>query len=286
LPRSITGVIVDKEFWISIAKTDYKIPEGYSLQELTKTLFGYLGSTDPELRDDIAYIAYANFLKRGMYSKEEVHAQVDELLSNLEKGIGETESDLVFLRTFSVLFLAEIVHNDNKKPLLDKAVLQAILAKGLWYLDAEKDPRGFIPIKGWAHALAHTADLMMVLGKNRQTTKKDLEKILQGISSKLVHSTNWIYIHGEDERLTNAVMAILHRDLLAVEFLTAWLRTLTEPEESWKGAYLDDGQARAYHNVRNFLRSLWIAIHSSDDLPHKAKIESAAFDALNNLKPY
>jgi hypothetical protein len=41
------------------------------------------------------------------------------LLSNLEKGIGETESDSVFLRTFSVLLLAEIVHNDNKKPVLN-----------------------------------------------------------------------------------------------------------------------------------------------------------------------
>ena len=138
---------MDKEFWATIAKNDYAIPAGHTLNELKEILFGYLGSTDPELRDDIAYIVYANWLKREMFTKEEVRAHVDELLANLDKGIGETESDSVFLRTFSVLLLAEIVHNDNKKPLLEKDQIQTILAKGLWYLDAEKDPRGHIPVQ-------------------------------------------------------------------------------------------------------------------------------------------
>jgi len=277
---------VDKEFWVSIANNDYKIPDRFTREELRKALFSYLGDTDPELRDDIAYIVYANFLKREMFSKEEVRSHVDELLSNLEIGIGDTESDSVFLRTFSVLLLAEIVHNDKKKPLLDKEQIQAVLSKGLWYLDAEKDPRGFIPIKGWAHALAHTADLMLVLGRNRQITKADLEKILQGISNKLVNTTNWVYIHGEDERLANAVMAILGRGLVLVEFLNEWLKSFTEPENSWKGAYMDEGQAKAFNNVRNFLRSLWISVHASDNLPRKIDIEPIIYESLRNLQPY
>lgn len=277
---------MDKEFWISLGKNDYAIPEGHTLEELTKTLFSYLGSTDPELRDDIAYIVYANFLKREMFPRDEITVHVAELLSNLEYGIGETETDTVFLRAFSVLLLAEIVHNDNKKPLLEEEQIKSILEKGLWYLDAEKDPRGFIPVKGWAHGLAHTADLMLVLGRNRQTTKLDLEKILQGMADKLVHSSNWIYLHGEDERLANAVMSILGRSLVSVDFLRSWLKSLVEPEPDWKGAYMDEGQAKAFHNVRNFLRSVWVAVHSSDDLPQKEGIESAVFEALNNLKPY
>jgi len=87
---------MDKEFWVAIAKNDYAVPEGHTLAELTKILFSYLGSTDPELRDDIAYIVYANWLKREIFTKEQIRAHVDELLSNLEKGIGETESDSVF----------------------------------------------------------------------------------------------------------------------------------------------------------------------------------------------
>lgn len=277
---------MDKEFWISIAKNDYRIPEGHNLEELTKTLFGYLGSTDPALRDDIAYIVYANFLKRDLYTNEEIQRHIGELLSNLEKGIGETGADSVFLRAFSVLFLAEIVHNDNKKELLDKEQIQTILSKGLWYLDAEKDPRGFVPVKGWAHALAHTADLMMVFGKNRQTTKEELEKILQGISSKLLHSTEWIYIHGEDERLANAVIAILQRDSISDDFLKDWLKSMTEPENPWKSAYMDETRAKSFHNVRNFLRSLDIAIRSTDELPKKEQIEPAISEAIKDLRPY
>ena len=277
---------MDKEFWATLAKNDYAIPAGHTLNELKETLFGYLGSTDPELRDDIAYGVYANWLKREMFAKEEVRAHINELLANLDKGIGETESDSIFLRTFSVLLLAEIVHNDNKKPLLEKDQIQSILAKGLWYLDAEKDPRGHIPVKGWAHALAHTADLMLVLGKNRNTEKDDLENILQGIAKKLIHSTNWIYIHGEDDRLANAVMIILQRNLVTIDFLGTWLKSFTEPEQSWNGAYTDEGQAKAFHNSRNFLRSLSEAVRTADELLKKETLTKLIYEALENLKPF
>src|SRR5512142_497107 len=148
---------MDKEFWISVAKNDYRIPDGHTLENLTDILFSYLGSTDPELRDDIAYVVYANWLKQGIYSKETIKSHVEKLLANLNKGIGETESDTVFLRAFSILLLAEIIHNDNKKQLLDKNQVKTIFEKGLWYLDHENDPRGYVSVKGWAHALAHTA---------------------------------------------------------------------------------------------------------------------------------
>ena len=277
---------MDTQFWISLAKNDYKIPEEHTLEELTEALFGYLGSTDPELRDDIGYIVYANFLKREVYSPEAIQAHVNTLLANLENGIGETETDSVFLRTFSVLFLAEIIYNDNKKSLLDKAQIGTVLSKALTYLTAEKDPRGFIPVKGWAHALAHTADLLQELGKNKSLDKSDLETILQGIASKLVQSTNWIYIHGEDDRLANTVIAILQREMISADFLENWLKSLIKPENSWKGSYADEGRSKAFNNTRNFLRSVLLAAKSTEELPDKEQTEAAIFDALTNLKTF
>lgn len=280
------GGEMDKHFWASIAGNDHKIPKGHTLEKLTRELFSYLGSTDSELRDDIAYMTYANFLKQELYSKDAIRTHVKELLANLEKGIGETETDSVFLRAFSVLLLAEIVHNDNKKPLLDRKQVQFILAKGLWYISLEKDPRGHIPVKGWAHALAHTADLMLVLGNNRFTDKSDHKNILKAIADKLIRSTNWVYIHGEDERLANAVMVILERNTISTEFLEGWLTSFIEPERTWKGAYMDEGQAKAFHNVRNFLRSFADAVRRSDDLLKKEKIHSTILETLDKLKPY
>lgn len=279
---------MDKDFWVSISNNEYAVPEGYSLENLTELLFGYLGSTDPELRDEIAYIVYANWLKRGLYTGEAIQFHIDILLSNLEKGIGETDSDTVFLRAFSILLLAEIVHNDNKKSLLEEYQVKRILEKGLWYLQAERDPRGYVPGKGWAHALAHTADLLLVLGHNRNTEEADLLHMLIAVSDKMVHSTNHVYIHGEDDRLASAVIEILRRDLIPLERAEVWARSLMAPDgRDWKGVYIDDKKNRAFQNTRNLLRSIHLhLLLDEEQLPRREQLISIFLDALRNLKPY
>jgi len=278
---------MDKQFWVSISQKDYRIPEGYTQGELTDTLFGYLSSTDPELRDDIAYGVYVNWLQRAIYTKAEIGEHAQTLLTNLETGIGETETDSVFLRAFSVLFLAELVHNDNKNPVLDKEQVESILAKALWYLNAEKDPRGHVTVKGWAHALAHTADLMLELAKNRFVERKGLEEILQAISDKLTHSTDWVYIHGEDDRLAKAVIEILRRDLIPLEEVAAWTQSFLETDgQPWNGVYVDERRNRAFQNTRNLLRSLYLRLVSMPgDLPKHEGLTHYFLKTLNELKP-
>ena len=279
---------MDKEFWISLAKNEYKIPENHTLENLTQILFSYLGSTDPELRDDIAYIVYANWLKREMLSRDMVKSHVEKLLSNLDKGIGETDSDTIFARAFSVLLLAEIVHNDNKKPLLDESPVNKILEKGIWYLGGEKDPRGYIPGKGWAHALAHTADLMLVLVCNRYIDGGDLWSMLATIANKIVNSTNHIYIHGEDERLSGAVIEILRRDAISLNQLEAWTNSLKFPNgKEWKGAILEEDRNRAFQNTRNLLRSLYFAVLKElAEFPDREQHLRLIMNTLNELRPY
>ena len=279
---------MDKDFWVSVARNDFQVPEGYTLANLTEILFSYLGSTDPELRDDIAYIVYANWLKREMYSSEVLKAHVDRLLSNLDKGIGETESDTVFLRTFSVLLLAEMGHNDNKKPILEADQIERILAKGLWYLEAELDPRGYIPVKGWAHALAHTADLLLVLARNRNIDESDLMEMLSATSNKIVQSKNHIYFHGEDERLASAILEILRRNLIPTDQLESWSKSFIAPDgKDWKGAYMDEERNRAFQNTRNLLRSVYLTlIAQPDDFPNRDRLTSLVFETLKELRPY
>ena len=277
---------MDKEFWAGISKNEYKIPKGHNLEELTKTLFGYLGSTDAELRDDIAYVVYANWLKRDMYSNEEIRGHINELLGNLEKGIGETESDAVFLRAFSILLLAEIVHNDNKKSLFEKAQIQKILGKGLWYLETEKDPRGFVPVKGWAHALAHTADLMMVLGRNRHLGEDELARIFKGIAHKIMQPNNYVYIHREDERLANAIGEILQRGLLGLDYVEKWSNDFLQPDKfTYDGTFKED-VSRLYQNTRNLLRSVHLQTISRDELPYKEKLQSIFLNVLESLHQF
>lgn len=279
---------MDKDFWTSIANNDYQIPEGHALENLTDILFSYLGSTDPEFRDDIGYVVYANWLKQELYSRETIKSHVDKLLANLDKGIGETESDTVFLRAFSILLLAEIVHNDNKKQLLDKNQIRTILEKGLWYIDNEKDPRGYIPRKGWAHALAHTADLMLVLARNRHIDGSDLWRMLATIANKIIHSMRSVYIHGEDERLASAVMEILRRDLISLNQLEIWTRSFKEPDgKDWKGAYVEEERSYAFQNTRNLLRSIYFAlVAQQEDFPDREALTEIFLNTLHRLRPY
>lgn len=277
---------MDKEFWTTIARNDYQIPAEHTLENLTEILFSYLGSTDPELRDDIAYIVYANWLKRQMFSGDMIRSHVDKLLANLDKGIGETESDTVFLRAFSVLLLAEIVHNDNKKPLLDRGYVKKILEKGIWYLGAEKDPRGYVQVKGWAHALAHTADLLLVLARNRYIDAGDLWSMLATISNKMIHSANHIYIHGEDERLAAAVVEIFRRDSISLNQVEAWAKSFTEPDgKDWIRASMDEERNVAFQNTRNLLRSLYFAlVKENEAFPERDPIIQIVLNTVNDLR--
>ena len=282
----ISSKPMDKDFWASLAKNDYQVPDGHTLENLTEVLFGYLGSTDPELRDEIAYIVYANWLKRQMVSSDDVKLHVGKLLANLEQGVGESESDTVFLRAFSVLLLAEIVHNDNKKPLLERGDVRKIFERGIWYLGAEKDPRGYVPVKGWAHALAHTADLMLVLARNRHIDGGELWSMLATISNKIVHPTNHVYIHGEEERLASAVVEILRRDLISLNQLEIWARSVRQPDgKDWAGALIDEERNRAFHNTRNLLRSIYFALIQEDEkFPECDQLLRIILKTVNDLR--
>jgi hypothetical protein len=276
---------MDKEFWSELYKNNCEIPADHTLAELTRELFSYLGSTDPELRDEIGYTVFANWLEQELYSVEELRGHIKELLANLHVEIGKTESDSVFLRAFSILFLAEIVHNDNKKSFLKKSDITLILEECLWYVSAEKDPRGYVPVKGWAHTLAHTADLLLVLGKNRNIDETGLWNILNSISEKIINSTNYIYIHGEDERLASAVIESLRRDLVSIEKVEAWATSFIE--QNWKGAYTDEERNCAFMNTRNLLRSIYLRLKTSEEeMPKQDALENIFLNTLKNLKPY
>jgi len=278
---------MDKLYWKTIQENNYAIPAEQTPTSLTAELFAYLGSIDPELRDEIAYDIFANFLERDYYSLEEIEIYIANLLANLEVGIGERESDSVFLRSFSVLCLAEIIYNDNKAPRLKEPIVKTVLEKGLWYLAAENDPRGYVEGKGWAHALAHTADLLLVLGKSPNTGGRDHRMILNDIRAKLTKSTNWVYLHGEDDRTSRAVLEILRRDTLSGEFLKKWLNSFLEPEDgTWKGAWTKEESTRAFFNVRSFLRSLYLQVKTEDNLPQQENLEQMFLETIQNLRSY
>jgi len=278
---------LEKQFWKAIQENDCNIPEGHSVQSLTPELLNSLGNTDPELRDNLAYAILVEWVNRDLYAPDELRQMIAGFSANLEVGIGESESDSVFLRAFSVLGLALVFYYDNKKSFLRSDEVTEILNRGLQYLAAEQDPRGYIPIKGWAHALAHTADLLLVLAENKNTGEIEHIRILSEITRKLTNTTRWVYVHGEEDRLSEAVLAIFQRGLLDPPVIQVWLDSLTNPQNnSWKGAWINKETTCVFGNVRNFLRSLFLQITADEKLPNQNKLKKITLEAIQTLHPY
>ena len=98
-----------KEYWRGIAAKKYEVPEGEKAFALAKELSGYLKSSDPELRDDLAYSILAEWiLAKNAFRAEELLALEAEWRGNLRAGIGENGTGSVFGRSFSALCLAAI----------------------------------------------------------------------------------------------------------------------------------------------------------------------------------
>jgi hypothetical protein len=263
---------MDKGFWQAIVDTDFAVPNGESLPALTRELLSLLGSTDAELRDTYAYPILCAWLHRGEYSPDEMRSLVAQLAENLMAGLGDEETDTVFLRTFSVLILAEIVHEDNQRPFLAEAEAHQLFELALAYLAAENDVRGWVPGKGWAHSVAHTGDLLWVLARSRYLGGADLERLLDGIAIKLLASAAHPFLCDEDERLAQPVIAVLQRNLVSSQFVGAWITRLAQPAEqrAWADAFLDGERLVARVNVKQFLRSLYLQLMLSETMPASA----------------
>jgi hypothetical protein len=103
----------NRQFWRDIAKNHYAIPQGQQVFSLVRELSGYLGSPDPELRDDLAYsILDVWIVYRNQLSASELNSLESEWETNLRAGIGETGTDSVFRRSFSALCLAALAERD------------------------------------------------------------------------------------------------------------------------------------------------------------------------------
>ena len=113
-------------------------PAGYTALPLTDDLFSFIHSTDPELRDSIGLEVFFHGLDRGHYCTDDIRRLVPRLLANQQAGLGEKESVSVFQRSFSSLWLALIIQNENQKPVLDRDELMCILEALVTYFSAGK----------------------------------------------------------------------------------------------------------------------------------------------------
>ncbi|HZC99382.1 MAG TPA: DUF2785 domain-containing protein [Actinomycetes bacterium] len=260
---------MDRTFWRVIANDENALPQGEWVAELAPELLSWLGSTDAELRDEFAYRILAAWIEREQFPPDQLRDMVRQMVDNLHIGRGERDSDSVFLRSYSALVLMEIVAYDNAHPFMAQGEAASLLDQVLEYLCKERDLRTWVEGPGWAHAVAHTADLLMMLARNLQLGTVELERLLDGIADRLLEPSGVVFVQHEDERLAYAALNVLRRGLVGGKARDRWLEHFVRPSghESWRSVHESPSATAILANVTSFLRSLYFQLLLTESPP-------------------
>jgi hypothetical protein len=222
------------DFWQAIAEHNFAVPPGESPGPLALEIVDLAAETDPILRDKCGYeILVAWVYRDNLLSGEQLEALRRKLLPAMIFHIGESDSDTVFRRSFSALYMSILAAQDLRKPFLSAAAFKETLDTALRCYAEEKDLRGYVPKKGWAHATAHVADLFKFLARSAQLSAEDQKRIVVGISRRC-RTTPSVFAWGEDARMAAALLSIVDRKDVEVSIFDGWFQTLiTENKELW-----------------------------------------------------
>jgi hypothetical protein len=246
-------------FW-KVLVADCAVPEGESAFGLVGEAVALLGHPDSFWRDDVGYGVVASCVYRKRLLKAEERRTIGARLSgNLRRGIGETGTDSVLLRSFSALDLSILAAVENADPALDDAGYRRLLDEALAYLRDERDLRGLDPRLGWVHATAHTADLLKFLARDSRFTPADQCRLLDAVWEKMTAPGTPVFTHAEDERLAAALLSVVRRPDFEPARLDPWLgRFVALEKRVWSKATPDGPTLDASQNARNLLRSLYV----------------------------
>ena len=98
----------------------------------------------------------------GILTTDQMHKILNTCLSDkyLFLGIGESGTDTVFTRAFSSLYIGLALCKHDEDPYLSGEEVQKVKQTLLSYVQQEKDFRGYVDGKGWAHSIAHVSDAL------------------------------------------------------------------------------------------------------------------------------
>ena len=270
--------------WQQVHDEDFRVPTQHPLAELTADLTRLLGDPDSHQRDTLALSVLATWIERGVYD-DLLPGLGDGISAGLRVGLGGRDDDTVFRRSFSALILAECIERDTTRPLVPGGkVLDWGDRLAGWVL-AEQDLRGYVPGKGWAHAVAHGADAIGVLARSPHFAAPELTVLLDVIGERVTMAVDHLFVNGEPDRLALATIEVLRRDRVPFDIVEAWLGAIAEVPRRRPGSvrdpHLDTG------NVDAYLRALYLQLALGPNPPaSRADALLLLIDALRAFNPH
>ena len=254
----------------SIIENNFQLPSEASLMEITPWLIENLSSIDSDIREGCLDILYT-WIMNGEYDNITLISLGDQLISMTHKGLGQEVSDYVFLRAFAALEVAGILVFDQicekgeiekRKAFLTPEIVKKWFKKALEYYQQEKDYRAYVIGKGWAHSIAHGADLFKNFAKHRFIQKSEILQILQVFKQKLSSPSPIIFNGKEELRIAAAVYTALLRNKLDIHEIKEWLFSIFDPFEEKKfWEFVDEPEKlNSFFHVERFFKDFYLMI--------------------------
>lgn len=237
-----------------------------------------LASSDPELRDQFAYMGLVNLLRNDRPAVEQL-----EFLSRQLHQLLQRPDPVGVAHPFAILVLAEIARTDRIEAWMSPMQRQDLVDRASDYLENLSDYRGFDPQVGWRHGVAHGADLAMQLTLNPALSRAQQLQLMRAIVRQAAPAH--AYHFGEPERLARPVLFIARRDELELQDWQAWFAELADPAplSSWEAVWQDaDGLARR-HNLRAFALEIYLNATLSEQ-PGIQALETPALELLRAVR--
>jgi hypothetical protein len=263
---ALSELVADKAFLRSIAADNYRIPAEIDPFDFSLALLQNFATTDAQLRDELTYMILAHLI----IDEESAHlltaAQRETLLltcvdaDHLLYGIGEAGSDTVFMRSFSLLIVAALLYADARTLQLSEKVTVQARDAVLRYAREERDWRGYVQGKGWAHSVAHLSDALDEFAESRYASMEDRQAILDTLTYLATLPEPLCY--EEDDRLAIVAYRLIARQLVDEEYLERWLETFFIARQEDVPGLTEQNVVTWVRasNAKNFLRSLFFRL--------------------------
>ena len=264
----------------SIVDNDFKPLESPTPREFVHHFYKFLGSTDPELRDELIFSVMANWIYKGVYTQEDIYKIAETLVQDeyILNGIGRENDDSVFVRSATALQLWAIIVTQKKKNFIPFNIIGTIFEKTMRLLQEEVDYRTYVSNKGWANSISHTANILLELVQLPEMKKPWILMIMNSICDKVLQP-GFRFPGDEIDHLAAPVAEILLREiLLEEEILPCFEKMKIQPHFHGQ----DPENFFRLINVRNFLRAVYFYLL---DVPDKPRQRDIVLLALQELKP-
>lgn len=247
-----------------IKDNSYKLSSVENIMDYVESMINNIGDINPDFRDGLIYETFCNWIcDNDYFNKDQLLCILNKAMDNdhLFYKIGSDEEDAVFTRTFSALLIDLLLDKNTSDEFMDDITFSKVKNNVINYYKSEKDFRGFVKGKGWAHGAAHGADMLHTIVNSNKYNESIGIEVLDAIKVVLQNG-KYFLSNEEDERITLVVSSIIINNLVYKDKIFNWLDSLADITNIDVNTFIEENRWIYIDrvNAKMFVRSLYFSI--------------------------